>query len=397
MLQDRLYYQDPYRTSFMTTVTSHAVDELNRPFAVLENTAFYPTGGGQPHDTGYIEGIKVVDVEEVDGEIRHYLESPLTNAGTVSAEIDWSRRFDHMQQHTGQHILTAAFVELFNYPTVSFHLGRELVTIDLAAEFVSQDELRAAESLANAIILENRTIERKWVTQDELSAYSLRKQVSVEEEIRLVIIPDFDTNGCGGTHPSSTGQIGSLKVLSTEKQKKNTRIHFVCGGRVLQQLGIVHDELSNVAQLLSSPLGQAADATQKLLDTQHSLEKQLENVKEQLLDVEASALAGRKTTVIRQSYSGRTMQELQKLARKTLAHREQAIVLLVSDDGEKLQFVASRTNSLTPDMRTVSAIALPAIKGKGGGSATTVQGGGTRTMTAEDLAELLERSIPVLA
>ncbi|WOV84481.1 DHHA1 domain-containing protein [Sporosarcina jeotgali] len=397
MLQDRLYYQDPYRTSFTTTVTQHSVDEFGRPFAVLENTAFYPTGGGQPHDTGHIADIAVVDVEEVDGEIRHYLENPLTAGGTISAEIDWSRRFDHMQQHTGQHILTAAFVELFNYPTVSFHLGRELVTIDLATEHVSNDELRAAESLANAIILENRLIEQKWVTQDELSAYSLRKQVSVDEEIRLVIIPNFDTNGCGGTHPSSTGQIGSLKIISTEKQKKNTRIHFVCGNRVLRQLGVVHDELTNVARLLSAPLGQAADATQKLLDAQHSLEKQLEAVNEQLLDVEASALAGRKTTVIRRVYSGRSMQELQKLARKTLALREQAIVILVSEDGEKLQFVASRTNSLTPDMRTISAIALPAIEGKGGGSASTVQGGGTRTMPAEDLAELLERSIPVHA
>ncbi|MBD7908789.1 alanyl-tRNA editing protein [Sporosarcina gallistercoris] len=397
MLQNRLYYQDPYRTSFTTTVTQHAIDEQGRPFAVLENTAFYPTGGGQPHDIGYIADIAVVDVEEVDGEIRHYLESPLSTGGTISAEIDWSRRFDHMQQHTGQHILTAAFVELFNYPTVSFHLGRELVTIDLATEHVSADELHAAETLANAIILENRPIEQKWVTQEELSAYSLRKQVSVDEEIRLVIIPDFDTNGCGGTHPSSTGQIGSLKILSTEKQKKNTRVHFVCGGRVLDQLGAVHDELSVVARLLSAPLGQAAEATQKLLETQHLLEKQLEAANEQLLDVEAASLAARKTIVIRQIYTNRSMQELQKLSRKTLALCEKAIVVLVSDDGEKLQFVVSRTNSLVQDMRTVSSIALPAIEGKGGGSASTVQGGGARTMPAEDLSELLERSIPIHA
>lgn len=395
MLQDRLYYQEPYRTSFTTVVTQHAIDEQGRPFAVLENTAFYPTGGGQPHDTGHIADIPVVDVEEVDGEVRHYLETPLVTGGTVSAEIDWDRRFDHMQQHTGQHVLTAAFVELFDYPTVSFHLGREIVTIDLATDQVSSDELRAAEKLANAIILENRPIEQKWVTQEELSAYSLRKQISVDEEIRLVIIPDLDTNGCGGTHPSSTGQIGSLKVLSTEKQKKNTRIHFVCGGRVLHQLGTVHDELSDVARLLSAPLGQAADATQKLLDAQHTLEKQLEAANEQLLEVEAVSLAERKTIVIRQTYKDRSMQQLQKLARKTLSLREQAIVLLVSDDGEKLQFVASRTSSLTPDMRTISSIALPALEGKGGGSASSVQGGGARTMSAEDLSELLERSIPI--
>ncbi|REB06073.1 alanyl-tRNA editing protein [Sporosarcina sp. BI001-red] len=397
MLQERLYYQEPYRTSFTTTVIQHAIDEQGRPFVVLENTAFYPTGGGQPHDTGHIADVAVVDVEEVDGEVRHYLESPLSSGGTVSAEIDWDRRFDHMQQHTGQHILTAAFVELFNYPTVSFHLGREFVTIDLATEQVSTGDLRAAEKLANAVILENRPIEQRWVTQEELSAYSLRKQVSVDEEIRLVIIPNFDTNGCGGTHPSSTGQIGSLKILSTEKQKKNTRIHFVCGKRVLDQLGAVHEELSDVAQLLSTPLVQAAEATQKLLDAQHTTEKKLEAAYEQLLDVEAASLAGRKTTVIRQTYTDRSMQELQKLARKTLALCERAIVVLVSETDDKLQFVASRTNSLSPDMRTVSSIALPIIEGKGGGSATTVQGGGSRLISAQELAELLERSIPVHA
>ncbi len=397
MLKNRLYYQDPYKISFTTTVTQHAIDEQGRPFAILENTAFYPTGGGQPHDTGYIEGHAVLDVEEIDGEIRHYLDSPLTEGGMVSAEINWQRRFDHMQQHTGQHLLTAAFVELFNYQTISFHLGREIVAIDLAAEHVSADELRRAEILANSIILDNRVIEQKWITSDELSHYSLRKEVNVDDEIRLVIIPDFDTNGCGGTHPSSTGQVSSLKILSIEKQKKHTRVHFVCGGRVLDQLGKTHEELTTVAQLLSSPLDQAASAAQQLLETHHMLEKNLETAKEELLDVEAATLAGRKSTIISQTYTNRSMQELQKLMRKTLALREQAIIVLVSDDGVKLQFVASRSNLLTPDMRTVSSIALPAIEGKGGGSASTVQGGGSRTMTAEELAQLLERSIPVLA
>ena len=395
MLQDRLYYQDAYKTSFTTAVSLHAIDELGRPFVILENTAFYPTGGGQPHDTGSIAGHAVLDVEEVDGEIRHYLDSPLLDGGTVSADINWTRRLDHMQQHTGQHLLTAAFVELFDYPTVSFHLGRDSVTIDLATEHVTKDELQRAETLVNAIILENRPIEQKWVTREDLDQYNLRKQVNVEEEIRLVIIPNFDTNGCGGTHPSSTGQVASLKILSVEKQKELTRVYFVCGERVRLQLGIVYEELSTVSQLLSSPLTQAATATKQVLESQHTLEKQLSLIKEQLLDVEAETLAGRDSLIIRQTYENRTMQELQKLMRKTLSLREQAIVLLVSDNGDKLQFVAARTPSLTPDMRTVSSIALPAIEGKGGGSATTVQGGGTRSMSAEALIELLERSIPV--
>lgn len=397
MLQERLYYQDSYRTSFTTVVTHQGTDEQGRPFAVLENTAFYPTGGGQPHDIGVIDGIAVTDVEDSSGEIRHYLEQPLETGSTVTGTIDWARRFDHMQQHTGQHILTAAFVELFGYPTVSFHLGQEIVTIDLAAADVTAEQLAAAEALANQVILENRPIETKWVTKEELGQYSLRKDVSVEDEIRLVIIPEFDTNGCGGTHPAATGQVASLKILSTEKQKQNTRIHFVCGSRVLDQLGSVHQELTKTAQLLSAPLKQTATAAEQLLETARSLEKQLDAAKEELLDREAAALAGRKTAIIRQTFNGYTMQQLQKLAKKTLAIREQAIVIFVSETADKLQFVVSRTDALKPDLRTASSIALPIIDGKGGGSASTVQGGGAKLVTADELAMLLERSIPVYA
>ena len=137
----------------------------------------------------------------------------------VEGVLDWERRFDHMQQHAGQHILSAAFVELFGFPTVSFHLGKEVVSIDLDVEDVSSEQLNAVEKLANDIILENRLIEIKWVTEDELHHYPLRKQLAVTDEIRLVIIPDFDYNGCGGTHPSSTGQVSALKILSTEKHE----------------------------------------------------------------------------------------------------------------------------------------------------------------------------------
>ena len=161
------------------------------------------------------------------------------------------------KQHTGQHILTAAFVRLFGFQTVSFHLGKGLVSIDLDAEEVTEDQLEAAEKLANDVILENRPIETKWVTEEELAEFSLRKPLAVNDDIRIVIIPDFDNNGCGGTHPSSTGQIGLLKILSTEKQKQKVRVHFACGGRVLQQLHRKHKEyllLPNCSVLLNMVL-----------------------------------------------------------------------------------------------------------------------------------------------
>ncbi|MCM3636139.1 DHHA1 domain-containing protein [Sporosarcina luteola] len=394
MLKDRIYYQDNYKQSFSARIIGNGMDPEGRPYVVLNNTAFYPTGGGQPHDTGTIEGIRVIDVEEMDGEIRHFLEEELHSKEDVVGEIDWERRFDHMQQHAGQHILTAAFVRLFGFQTVSFHLGKGLVSIDLDAEKVTAEQLAAAEKLANDIILENRPIETKWVTEDELSEYSLRKQLAVTDEIRLVIIPDFDYNGCGGTHPSSTGQIGLLKILSTEKQKRKVRVHFACGGRVLQQLHRKHEELSTASKLLSAPEEGVSVAIERLVASHHSLEKALESAKEELLFFEMKNLLDNKNgNIVKASFSNRTVQELQQLARMIVTEDDSAIALLVAENEERLQFVAARGASAETSMKLVSASALPLLNGKGGGNDAFVQGGGERTMTAEELLNVMENTI----
>lgn len=390
MLKDRLYYQDPYRTSFKVNVVREG-EEDGRPYAVLENTVFYPTGGGQPHDTGRLNGIRVTDVEEIDGEIRHYVEEPL-NALVASGKIDWMRRHDHMQQHTGQHILTAAFVETAGCPTVSFHLGKEVSSIDLDTELVIDEQLDAAEQRANEIIMQNRAIETRWVTREELDRYRLRKEVAVEGEIRLVIIPDFDYNGCGGTHPYSTGEVGQLKILGMERMKKKTRIHFVCGNRVLEQLGKKNSFLKEAIGLLSVPEEETASAIRRLLDTNRSLEKQLAEAADRLLEVEAQSLAagGR---LIKASFRDRPIAELQKLARAAAALREDAIVLLTVRNGEKLQFVGARGNAADASMKRVAAAALEATGGKGGGSEAFVQGGGDISLGEDELLAIMAESI----
>jgi alanyl-tRNA synthetase len=394
MLKDRMYYQNAYKKTFTARIIRNGMDSEGRPFVVLSNTAFYPTGGGQPHDTGTIDGIRVIDVEEVDGEIHHLLEGELHSKKDVEGAIDWERRFDHMQQHTGQHILTAAFVHLFGFQTVSFHLGKDLVSIDLDAENVTEEQLAAAEKLANEIILENRPIETKWVTEDELSEFSLRKQLAVTDEIRLVIIPDFDTNGCGGTHPSSTGQIGLLKILSTEKQRRKVRVHFVCGGRVLQQLHRKHEELTAASKLLSAPEEGVSNAIERLLASHHTLDKSLEVAKDDLLSFEAKHLLdSRNGNIIRISFTDRTVQELQKLARIIVAEDDSVIVLLVAETEDRLQFVAAKGASVGLSMKLISSATLPNLNGKGGGNDAFVQGGGERTMTVEELLNLMENTI----
>ncbi|WP_339174737.1 DHHA1 domain-containing protein [Solibacillus sp. FSL R5-0691] len=390
-MKNLFYYEDAMMKEFTAQVVKTSKDETGN-FIVLNNTAFYPTGGGQPHDTGWINELEIIDVEKIDEEIRHYTAADVSNiSGEISGKLHWSRRFDHMQQHAGQHILTAAFVELFDMATVSFHLGTELVTIDLNVGEVSEDQLAAVEKRANEIILENRPIETKWVTKEELAQYNLRKDVKVDEDIRLVIIPDYDYNGCGGTHPTSTGQVGLLKILATEKMKKQIRIHFVCGNRVLQQLAMRKQVLSDVARQLSSPEEEAAEALRKFAKTAKQTEKSLTEAQDALLEFEAKELANE--AVAAATFENRSIQSLQKLARFITQQNGEAIALLVANNEDKLQFVAARGSEQTKSMKDISAAALPLINGKGGGNDALVQGGGEKKVSAEALIEAMKEVI----
>lgn len=390
-MKELFYYEDAMMKEFTAQIVKTGSEDT-RNFIVLDNTAFYPTGGGQPHDTGWINDMEITDVEKVDDEIRHYTAGNLSDiSGEIKGKLNWARRFDHMQQHAGQHILTAAFVELFDLATVSFHLGTELVTIDLNISEISEEQLAAVEKRANEIILENRPIETKWVTKDELAQYNLRKDVKVDDDIRLVIIPDYDYNGCGGTHPTSTGQIGLLKILATEKMKQQIRVHFVCGNRVLQQLAMRKHVLSDVARQLSAPEEEAAEALRKFIKTAKNTEKSLADTQDALLEFEAQALAGEKIAAA--AFENRSIQSLQKLARFITQQNDEAVALLVANNEDKLQFVAARGNQQTQSMKEISAAVLPLMNGKGGGNDALVQGGGEKTVSAEALLDAMKKAI----
>lgn len=376
---------------FDAHIVSKKTDESGRHYVVLSNTAFYPTGGGQPHDTGTLNGIEVIEVEKIGEEIRHYMQGNVSELeGIVHGALNWPRRFDHMQQHAGQHILTAAFVELFDAQTVSFHLGSEHVTIDIAVDTLTEQQLTAAEIRANEIILENRPIETTWITENELSDFNLRKEVAVTGDIRLVIIPDYDYNGCGGTHPTSTGQVNAIKILGTEKMKGNVRVSFVCGQRVLNELAMRKKVLGDVARQLSVPEVEAATALAKILNAQKHTEKALVAAKEELLTYEAKALISNSSGLVVAAFQQRTMQDLQKLARTIVSEQEDMVTLLVSESEGKLQFVAARGKHVSKSMKAIAEKALPLINGKGGGSDQMVQGGGECIISKEDLLEAMQ-------
>ena len=381
-MTQRLYYEDAYIQEFSAKIVRNETD-----YVVLSETAFYPTGGGQPHDVGHLNGVAVTNVEIIEGEIRHYLASPITET-EVEATIDWERRFDHMQQHTGQHILSAAFDALFHFKTVSFHLGKENVTIDLNTDQITQEQLEEAEKLANKIILENRPIETKWITEAELSNYPLRKPPKVKEDIRLVIIPEYDYNACGGIHPSSTGQVGQLKIVGTERQKKQIRVEFLCGNRILSQFARKEQILKGLISTLSSPENQLLETTQNLITGQSQLEKQLAEAQEKLLSYEAKELREHlKEKNITSIYQDRPIQQLQKLAKLIVEQDPHAFCMFVGENNNKLQIILARGTARKEKMKDLIHSLLTVINGKGGGNDSFAQGGGDPIVPAEKLVQ----------
>lgn len=396
MNTEKLYYQDPYLGRFTANILHNGKDEQGHFYVVLDQTAFYPTGGGQPHDTGTLNDIEVYDVVEIDGEIRHYLNGTLDKGLECVGEIDWERRLDHMQQHAGQHILSAAFEEEYGYKTVSFHLGKKLCSIDLATDHLTESEALAVENISNIMIIENRSIETRWVSKDELIHYRLRKEVSVSQNIRLVIIPDFDYNGCGGTHPNSTGQVGSIEILHWEKQKEHIRLYFVCGKRVRHQLHEKHQVIQGLTAILSAPQEQLVEATKRVVEQTREFESTIKDLKSQLIDYEASSLMEKYTDykgfrLIGHVFENRTMLELQQLAKDITAKSTNAIVFFVNETIDKHQIVCARSLDVRINMNQVVKQVLPRINGKGGGTDTIAQGGGEKLVTGKELmAELMK-------
>jgi alanyl-tRNA synthetase len=392
-MEKKLYYQDAYIKSFTAQVVDQGKDSDGKYYIVLDQTAFYPTGGGQPHDIGTIENIKVLNVEETEGEVRHYLESDVHDVSSpVYGVIDWDRRYDHMQQHAGQHILSAAFEQLYGYKTIGFHLGNETLTIDLETGNLFESEALKVEELANQIILENRPIETKWVTEAELVNYNLRKETKVKEDIRLVIIPNFDYNGCGGTHPNATGEVQAIKIIDWERQKKKVRVQFVCGNRVLKQFHQKNRVLMELTKLLNAPEKDMQEAVTRLLENSKSIEKELEQTLETLLHNEAKGLLEKgkgDNRIVSGVFQNRSIQELQKLARMIIEEDEETIVLFVSQNENRLQLVGARGTSENASMKKVIGNALSIINGKGGGSDSFAQGGGEAIITGEQMLQHL--------
>jgi alanyl-tRNA synthetase len=259
-MTERLYYTDAYLTDFEATVLDRAEGDRR---IYLDRTAFYPTSGGQPFDRGWLGEAEVVDVVDEGSRIAHLLASPVT-AERVRGRIDWARRFDHMQQHTGQHLLSAVIAELFGWHTVSVHFGRDGSTLDLETAALSHEQILAAETRANQVVVENRTVEVSFA--DASTPGALRKPTGREGPVRIVSIDRLDRSGCGGTHVRATGEIGCILVRKVERVKRQARLEFLCGGRAVRRARADLDLLAKISALTSA----AAEEVPALIESQRT-------------------------------------------------------------------------------------------------------------------------------
>jgi alanyl-tRNA synthetase len=387
----RLYYNQPDLLEFDSVVegtTTALGDSANvRPGLILRESAFYPTSGGQIHDMGWVtigaERLRVAEVVDAeDGRVVHYLESPTKSAispGTpVRGEIDAERRRDHMQQHTGQHVLSAAFIELYQFPTVSFHMGDDYCSIDLATPAITPAQVLGAEKRANEIVFENRMVTIRYVHRDEAEKLGLRKLPPAErDELRLIEVAEFDLSACGGTHVNATGQIGAILLRKTEKTRQGMRVEFVCGGRAVAAARRDYSTLTEAASLFSAKLADVPEMIRKTFDESKELRRSREEALEQLAgamaETELRGLSGDRKIVIR-AFADRDAAFAKLFAQKA-ARAGTGIVVLVASTMNPAGVVFAQSPGGPGDMGAVLKEALAAVGGRGGGSRDFAQGG----------------------
>lgn len=380
-MTEKLYYNDAYLREFSAQI--EAIRATERGTAVrLDKTAFYPTGGGQAHDSGTLDEIPVLDVwTDEAGEVWHLLETAPT-AETVRGRIDWQRRFDHMQLHTGQHLLTAAFIHEFDAPTLSCHLGSEASTIDLPLPQVSWEEAFHVETCVNRIIWENRPITARFVTDEELSTICLRHEPKVEGPIRIVSVEGYDDTPCGGTHTHRTGEVGLVKITALERYKGGVRVTFLCGERALKDYRQTLQLLQQLGKTLSVGPNELPDAVtriqQEAKETQRDLKKAaaaLRDLETEKLWAEAPSINGVKRVVAR--WTDRPFSDVQAVATRLRSHAG-TLILLAAQEQEAVRLICARSDDVTEvDASAIVRAAAEALGGRGGGSPAMAQGGGT--------------------
>jgi alanyl-tRNA synthetase len=396
---ERLYYNDSHLTEFEARVVD-STERVNGWTAVtLDRTAFYPTGGGQPSDTGMLGEARVVECVDEGAAVLHFIQGPLLEVGaTVKGRVDWPRRLDHLQQHTGQHILSQAFVKLFNAETRSFRMTDKLAEIDVALESASDERIEQAVELANSIIWEDRWVSVRQVTKEEAAQLPLRKDSEREGHLRIIEIEDFDLSPCGGTHAMRTGEVGIICVRSWERAKGLVRLEFVAGSRALDDYNRANGTARSIAAMFSAGRDEGAAAVARLLEENKRLSRQIRSLEEITARVEAEELLTESHALasglrlVKRIYDARDADSLKRIALAVIAH-PQTIALLGSRDDEAARLVFARSTDAPGDMNALMREACQLLDGRGGGKPDMAQGGGRNISRLDEALEAASRSI----
>ena len=386
MSGERLYHTDAYSIHFTASIVER-INSDGLPAVILDHSLFYPDSGGQPHDTGKINDIAVINVyvRQSDQAVVHVLkEAPQSDS--ISGDIDWTRRFDHMQQHTGQHILSRAFLELFDADTLSFHLGDHESTIDIDIANLRVQDVLKIENLTNKIIWENRPVKIQFLNKDEVESEGIRSVPDLERDrIRIITVDRFDKTACGGTHVSYTGEIGQLKILKSQSLRGGRRISFICGGRALKDY---QHNASLIYQLASdfttSPV-EIKESVDKLRDENIKRLREIKKLRKRTIELEAekyvvSAVSVGNIKIIKQHFSHRDPNELRQLANR-LSQDSSTIVLFALNE-PNLHFIFCRSNDAPGEMNLPLNRVIEEFEStKGGGSEKFAQASGPQADT----------------
>jgi alanyl-tRNA synthetase len=374
------YEREPYLTRTESLIEKTGA-EKNRIYAVLADTIFYPEGGGQPADRGTINGIAVLDVQKREGEIRHYLASPL-EPGPASLELDWRRRFDHMQQHTGQHLLTAVAQDRLGWPTTSFHLGETTCDIEVDAPSITPEQIEELEDAVAAEIRTARPVHVRYVEPAEMESLGVRTRGLPEGfsgDIRLVEISGIDLNTCGGTHLRSTSEIELIKLIGKESIRGGSRLFFVAGGRARRRFGADEARNAELRTILGTADNELTQTARARLDEVRQLSRTVRDLEEELLTLHLESLLKEDGPVTCAGFDGRDGAFLQKLCRAFSEAAGPERVLFASSSGESsVLFALALGKGSTRDGGLLVKEIAPLLGGRGGGSGLVFQGKGTR-------------------
>jgi alanyl-tRNA synthetase len=378
-MTEKLYYQDPYKLEFEEEIID--IQSYKDNFAVFFNkTYFYPTSGGQPFDLGFIENSKIIDIFEKDGLVWHIVDKK-PESNKVLCKIDKNRRLDHMQLHTGQHLLSQSFIKGINAPTISIHLGSDLSNIEIVTPEVTPEQIFLVEDIANSIIYENRNVNIIYASEEETNDLDLRKKPKkkgFDGAIRVIDIEDFDMSPCGGTHVQKTGEIGIIKIISYEKYKGNVRVEFLCGRRALNDYRQKNTIIKNISAKFSAKDTTVEDRINKSIEELKDAQRELSIIKKEKASFIANELIKKSelfnnVNIVSNFFDNEDMFLLKNLS-QILVENNKCISILFSNYDNKTNLIISKSLDLPINLSTLTKELFSTINGKGGGKPELIQG-----------------------